>query len=56
MRYLVETTGLDGADMPTAFAAVTANLYRTPGVRPVTVQWVTPDVEHVLPPGDAVTV
>jgi len=51
-------TGLDGADgalLPTAFVAMTVNVYEVPFVRPFTGQLVVA-VEQVKPPGDEVTV
>src|SRR5262245_1269934 len=54
------TPGLDPADavpVPTAFVAVTVNVYVVPFVRPVTVALVAvPAAVAVRPPGDAVTV
>ena len=47
---------LDGAPVPAAFVAVTPKEYETPFVSPITVQLVSPEVEHVAPPGLAVAV
>ena len=41
---------------PAAFTATTVNVYEAPLAKPVTEQLTAPDVEHVLPPGEAVTV
>ena len=46
----------DGTDVPTAFVAVTVNVYDVPFVRPGTVTDVAPAVDADAPPGDAVTV
>jgi hypothetical protein len=49
--------GTDAADGPSAFVAVTVNVYAVPLARPVTVQESGPVVhEHDAPPGLAVTV
>ena len=47
---------LDGALVPTALVAVTANVYVVPFVKPVTVHVNAPVVVHLAPPGVAVTV
>jgi hypothetical protein len=55
----VGVTGADGADagpVPTLFVARTVKVYAVPFRRPVTVQERVPAVEHVAPPGLAVTV
>ena len=46
----------DNAPAPTAFVAVTVNVWAVPFVSPVTVAVVAPVVLVVLPPGVAVTV
>ena len=46
----------DAGPVPTAFAAVTVNVYDVPLVRPATVAEVAPVVVAEAPPGDAVTV
>jgi hypothetical protein len=48
--------GPDGEPVPTAFVAVTVNVYPVPFVNPVTVALVAPVVDAVKPPGDDVTV
>ena len=45
-----------GPDIPTAFVAVTVNLYGWPLVKPVTSQVNAPAVVHDLPPGLEMTV
>ena len=52
----VALRAFEAAPAPAAFVAVTVNEYRTPFVRPVTVQVVVPVVEQVAPPGLAVAV
>jgi hypothetical protein len=47
--------GADGAEVPIAFVARTVNVYAVPFASPVTVQPNANTVEHVRPPGDAVT-
>jgi hypothetical protein len=47
--------GNEAAEVPTAFVAVTVNVYAVPFASPVTVQLVVADV-HVKFPGDDVTV
>jgi hypothetical protein len=47
--------GLDAGPVPTAFVAVTVNVYDVPLVKPVTV-WVVLDPDDVNPPGLDVTV
>ena len=47
--------GLEGAEVPAAFVAVTVKVYAVPLVRPVTVHDVVDDVQE-RPPGDAVAV
>jgi hypothetical protein len=49
------TEGVEAAEVPTAFVAVTVNVYAVPFVSPVTVQLVVADVQ-VRFPGDDVTV
>jgi hypothetical protein len=52
-------TGADGADggpVPTLFVAVTVKVYAVPFTRPVTAHDRPPALEHVAPPGLAVTV
>ena len=48
--------GDDDTEVPTALVAVTVNVYAVPLVSPVTVHEAAPEVEHVLAPGDEVTV
>jgi hypothetical protein len=48
--------GVDGADVPTPFVAVTVNVYGVPLVKPVTVHEVAPEEAHVLDSGEEVTV
>jgi hypothetical protein len=51
-------TGSDAAEAgpcPTAFEALTVKVYGVPFVRPATLHVSAPVVEHVAPPGDAVT-
>jgi hypothetical protein len=48
--------GVDADPVPTAFVAVTVNVYPVPFVKPVTVADVAPVVDAVKPPGDEVTV
>ena len=48
--------GDDAGEVSDALAAVTANVYAVPLVRPVTVAVVPMIVVAVAPPGDAVTV
>jgi len=45
----------EATDVPSAFVAVTVNVYEVPLVRPATVQEVD-EVVHVFDPGDDVTV
>ena len=52
----VADSAFDAGPVPAALAAVTANEYATPLVRPVTVHARAPLVEQVEPPGLAVTV
>ena len=47
--------GRDGVPVPASLVATTVKLYAVPFVSPVTVQVRAPEVEHVKPPGDAVT-
>ena len=46
----------DDPDVPTAFVAVTVNVYDVPFTNPDTVTDVAPAVVAEAPPGDAVTV
>jgi hypothetical protein len=48
--------GLDAGPVPTAFLALTVNVYAVPLVRPVTVHPIVPAVVHVFAPGADVTV
>jgi hypothetical protein len=52
----VAVSEFDGGPVPTAFVAVTVNVYCWPFVSPFTVQPVAPFVPQVKPPGDAVAV
>ena len=55
---VTDADGAEAADAPTAFVALTENVYAVPLVRPVTVQVVAfaPLTVHVRPPGAAVAV
>ena len=52
---VIEFDAADGADVPTAFVAVTVNVYATPDCKPVTLIGEAAPVP-VNPPGDEVTV
>jgi hypothetical protein len=55
----IGVTGLEaaeGVDGPFPFVAVTVKVYGTPFESPVIAQASAAEVEHVRPPGDAVTV
>jgi hypothetical protein len=56
VRGVTLADGLDGRPVPDPFVPVTVNVYGVPLLSPPTVQLVAPVVEHVAPPGDAVTV
>lgn len=53
---MTELDGVDGEDVPMELVAVTVKVYDVPLVSPVTVHEVAPDVVHMNPPGDDVTV